>query len=437
MGDQYEVSYHLTRTIVRVTAVITTKRNLATGELESSGTADLEVLTEADPAAVARLELDENKLSDTSVDLKFATDGRLLSAESEVKGRIGEIIRGGVQILTSIASIAVAVVGGSADRVKSDDPIQDAYAAAHPDAAAARSRLRAAASSLLGSLSAAAAALAATEEDEARKALLEKIKGVETTLKTVRAEQELIEQHFSAWKTTAEGAVVETKTFDLEIGDLPRVQDSLPAEWDVQARPQSMDAADLFERAKIIVVALDDTRRPEPHADLSPAPAIYYRHPRRVELGIYVCNEKETPVLTKRVPALVFDRYSRVATFPLGKSVFATKSASVVIGSHGSLDTLSNATTSPVAEVTGVLKELPGDVVGALEKANKIVEHERTLSTARLDRRLNELEKEKKLLEAQIAEAGLSATRTYKVELEKIKAQIDVAKNKKELAGLE
>jgi hypothetical protein len=87
--------------------------------------------------------------------------------------------------------------------------------------------------------------------------------------------------------------------------------------------------------------------------------------------------------------------------------------------------------------VAGALKELPGDVADALEKASKILEHERTLSTARLDRRLNELEKEKKLLEAQIAEAGLSATRSYKVELEKIKAQIDVAKNKKELAGLE
>lgn len=441
MQEQYGVSYSLSHTVVRVTAKTTTKQDLLKNKPTRSTEAQVEVANVADPAARTTLALHENKLSDASLTLTFADDGRLLSAEHSSTGKLGQIIKAGVQIVTSVAATAAAIArGGAADAINQQDAkektasVQELYEKKHPQVGAARKRIESASTQLTEQLVKLGSALAEARDSTEEKDIAARLDRVKSALKTLRDEQILIEQHFSSWKTTAEGAETRSLDYEFQLSQLPRVT-YLDANWNPSADDLDDEVASCYETTGVIVGVVDAYAENDRHWKPEPGPYIYYRQPRQIELGLYVKSERGTE-LVKTLRVLGIDEFSRLAWLELGESKFAKRTATATFKDTGSLEKLGNTSESPLATAATTAAELPAAVFGSLEQANKILEQHRKLATSGIDMRIAELEQRKKLLETEAAHSGLAATVLERAELEKVKAQIDLLKNRKDLAAL-
>ena len=116
--------------------------------------------------------------------------------------------------------------------------------------------------------------------------------------------------------------------------------------------------------------------------------------------------------------------------------MWSESNASLALHESGALKKLSNSRASDLAAATGALKDVPAEVLSALQQANKIIDEQQTLSLQGLDRRLAMLKKEKEVLEAEIEAGGVLATRAQRSELARLKAEIDLLKARKELGAL-
>lgn len=438
------VTYHLPRTAVKISGTVTEKTDLRTGERVSVATSEISLATEADPASYYRIDLEGSKLVKSSFALELREDGRLVSTEAKSVGQLGQVIKNVFGFVTTVVGVVGKLVGavpmaapgglaGDDEDEPTGDPVLERYAKKFPELARLRRDTTAAIHDALAKIVALERSLLDADAEE-RKKIAARVTALHGSLERLRTEAARLDEHFSAWKASAENATSSAVELTFDLDDLPTRQqveswgDTLPTQeqlgsfWPAYETFQLVLARDGDPpKASDVSVSLDESCR-----------GIVYRMARPLEMSLYVVRGGKLK-LAKRTTAQVFDRRSRLGFIELGESKWTEKSAEIAFHDSGALKKLSNSKASEAAAATGTLKELPAEVLSSLEQANKIIDERQKLALQNVEQRIAELEQRKKLLQAEIAVDDVLASREKNAELEQIKKEIELLKSRKQL----
>jgi hypothetical protein len=434
-ADKTWVFYHLPETVLEIAGSVTTKKNLETDQEEKSTNAKMALLTRADQDWYFRVNLEGSTLSDSSISLELTEDERLVTTEAKSVGRLGAIIKNIIGFVVAIVGVGTGRPLGERAKAKKDP--QEEYEKEHPDLGARRRELRQAIRAIGAKLVEIETLISQTPDKTAREALRAYATDLTDGLKNLRSEAEIIEAHFSAWKARKEAARERSYEFTYRLSQLPdtsKFQEGQPVPPDLGDVREAYLAFGLIVSRKDFSVP-DVDPPPPPNAPGSKHHGIYFRRPRPIELSLWTVEEDKLLRIQRRTHTVV-DQRSPLGFMEFGKTIWSELSASLTLHDSGALKKLSNSKASELAAATGALKDLPADVLASLEKANKIIDEQQTLSLQGMDRRLAELKKQKEILEAEIEANGVLATAAQRAELARLKAEIDLLKARKEIGSL-
>ena len=474
-GPRTSLVYHLPQTVVCVRGTATTKNILGSpGDTQVTAKGEFLLEPRSDADHYYKIDFTESSLSDSEMKIVLAGDGRLISTDATTTGKLGTVVRSVFGFVASAAALAAKAAAATAfgalappmlalgpaaptqPSKPGKDPVEVAYKKAHPEMAAKRGETRDAIDKLEKRILAVGTALAGQapkgsdvdgkSDEELRKML----SGATAALTALRAEAEKLNTHFKAWKSSAEDEKKESFTHTVELSVLPTVsevkalQSALaaippddPARTDKVAQAYRTHLGEyepVFQAARAIVAMEDPFDRSSdsgrlPHgveglANHESYHGIVFRQARPVTLELHV-EKDDAFTLAKRDIVFVVDRHSRLGFVELGSTKWSKKSAKVEMGPGGELKTLSNASESAAAAAASALAQLPEEALARLKQANAIIDEGQQLALQGIDFRISTLEQRKKLIDAEIAHAGVLATREDVEEKARLKAEIE------------
>jgi hypothetical protein len=162
------------------------------------------------------------------------------------------------------------------------------------------------------------------------------------------------------------------------------------------------------------------------------------RRPRPVGFCIYGKDAAaDTDMkLMQVVPHNIVDQHSAVIGIPLSHVLSSKVTMSASFSPNGVATKLEFASTSFFKEIAGTLAGVPSSVTEGLDDAKALTDAVFALGQSGTSRQIQDLETRKKLLDAEIAFGGASAGRALREELERVQAELSLAKAKKDLASL-
>ena len=437
------MTYHLPRTRIRVHGTAIEKLNLRTGQREKEVSSSVTLETEADPAAFYQIDLRGSKLSDSSFSLELTDDGRLVSTEAKSTGRLGQIVRNVFGFVTTVVSAVGGLAGGAGAFVEAaaadtdvSDPVLERYRAEHPNRSERRRRITEALEAIVAKLIELENGLVAQADPGERQKAVAHIKDLKRAADGLRAEAKLLDTHFVAWKASKEAASSRTYELTVDLAGLPKISDV--ESWTGEPTPGQLGSSAPAYRALNLVIARSDPQ-PPPSGSVPTSPSagtayagVFFRHARPIELALFVARGGVLEMV-KKTSELVMDDNCRTGFVVFGRSRWSERSASLTFSNLGGLKKLKNSKASELAAATGTLKELPADVLASLEQANKIIDERQKLSLQGIEQRIAELEKQKSLIDKEIALDEAIDTRDLVEEQKRLKAEIDLLKARKDL----
>ena len=136
-------------------------------------------------------------------------------------------------------------------------------------------------------------------------------------------------------------------------------------------------------------------------------------------------------VLQESRTQLVLDDACEHRLVELPEAWIEDENVELTFSDNGALTGIVGSDTSGVASLAETLGSVPGTVSDALGKAKSITDTIAGLRSAATDQRLAQIEKEVKIKQQELAQAGLLATEGTYVELEKLKRQADILTQQK------
>lgn len=119
---------------------------------------------------------------------------------------------------------------------------------------------------------------------------------------------------------------------------------------------------------------------------------------------------------------LVADDRCAYGSLALESPFFGTRSSAVTFGPHGAPTSVGSSSVSALAEVAETAGKLPAEILGGLELSGKLTGQLDALAASGDERRLGELERRRKLVEAELALEGASSTAGLRAELARLEA---------------
>jgi hypothetical protein len=385
-----------------------------------------------------------------------------------------------------------ALASGEAPR--DAPPAPPTWEGSNPELAEQRTALQALRRDARRRLNEVAGRAIAEPEGAARRALVLELADVRRILDSTQSDLAEIESQRSAWLAAARDFRTDSYTFVLDVHDLP--SDAQVAEWRPDDAAGSGEEASM--RAVLaafgIVVTSDEAQRRAPEDQEPARPAedghayegVWYRRPRRVTLRIYrrvgvelvqpmgsdagaprdggptvvaplgpaddpvsisealdqaaatESSEEADPwlVLVEEREVEVVDGHCRYGYLPLTSAWFGEKAAAIETGPLGAPTKISTSTTSGLKELADTLGSVPQQVLTGLETGNKIVDQFDSAAAKPENRRLADLERKKKLLEADLALADSAATADLRSQLAAVTAEHDLLSGTRDLEAV-
>ncbi len=438
---QPEVSYFLPKSVLVVTAKVTSKFDFgkrARVERVSDVATSLEVV--ADSGALIKLDLNHRRLSNQELKVEFTSQGLVSSVNAVSTGQLGVVAKNVFGLAVSAARILG--VGFSAT------PAETLYLTEQTGAATSRVRVKATIATLLGKQLDLSERLITAANAVAEERLSAQIKRVQAQIVNLRAEEKLADQAFLAWKNRKEAPKVEPVRFILEMSDLPTeaTMKGLPAKPSNAQLQAAMPAASwrLWERLGLAVVVSDPpTNLAAPVGNVASKGmyrGIYFRRGRPVRLTLHKKRgqgDGPTLVALSATTEVVQDGYSPVTFLAFGDSVWSKSSLTAAFGANGALTKLGNDSESEMARATEALRALPAEYLSAIKQSNEITTENQKAMTLALQGQIDSFTQRRELLEAEMSYSGANEASVRRAEIDKINSEVALLEAQIKLAGVQ
>lgn len=420
----------------------------------TSSKTDVAVSVEADAHARGShvLDVDAGAWKDTSVKLETTADGRISAVGFQSTGQ-------GAELVSAVASVAGTVLGAlvSVGRVAAvsalrmaavpaagrgepdtgagepaDDP-ESEYARLHRDEAARRASLLATIKNINAAIDRVAGAIASAVPAEHHPVMSDEIRELKSARTSLASDLDDLDEHFETW-LAARYADSSTASYHLRFDQVGRIPGPLD-ELDPASVPRAWPEGSWFQAEGVAVAVVDPYRLEQPD-ETREDDALLFRVPRQVELRVYRADAPGGPLTCRdHVRANVVDEHSPVVVVPMKGRDFGELTVSVSTNTSGAIEKLSVSGKSFLADLATALGKAPAEVQSGLSTAQKLNDTIDTLRQAPSKRRTDDLEQRKKLIEDQIALAGVTGSRRLKEQLDKVNAELDLAKARNDLAA--
>jgi hypothetical protein len=316
------------------------------------------------------------------------------------------------------------------------DPVAEAYAREHPHEFALRKRYAELGTDAVSKVKEAAERATAAGDESALQRAVSDLRVWQLFLRVLRAELDVLDEHFRAWRATKITTRTETHERLISLNTLCQAEPTVNAEGEVEFSDDAADAPavqqvrDAWDNLGILVTVgtcpkADD--KSKPHARRN---SLVVRYPRRVTMSTYE-RQDDKPVLQESRTQLVLDDACEHRLVELPEAWIEDENVELTFSDNGVLTGIVCSDTSGVASLAETLGSVPGTVSDALGKAKSITDTIAGLRSAATDQRLAQIEKEVKIKQQELAQAGLLATEGTHVELEKLKRQADILTQQK------
>jgi len=411
-------------------------------------------------------------MKDKQFQLEFAADGRLTSSSATVSGAGAAVIEAGIRVGTFVASTILGSLGGmfllaegQAEQVEPprSDTFDETLKQERSELYERRESYRAALTSLQDQLAAHGQAVANTPTID----LLAKVRVLQRTIERVRAEAERVEHEVDAWFSNRFPTASKQHVFTVGTDVLPQLPSATPtAVFDVdELDPSLRSAATTLGVVVARVAEVEEDALNFTSEDLEDESGIWFRTVRPTTLAVYerdlaltddyevtrvlVLDDDDGVVelqdddlealfarpfsLRKVMPAWVVDSDSRLGFLRFDSGIFDKQTGALGFGDTGALTKLSSTDESPARQLSAAFSAAPGQIKESVDQAVAVMDNFSKLRAAGAERELADIERRRKILEAEIAEKGVLATRSQREELETLKVREQIAQTQKNL----
>jgi hypothetical protein len=232
-------------------------------------------------------------------------------------------------------------------------------------------------------------------------------------LDEVRAEAALLEAHFDAWRAASTAVREESLSFTLEIGDvlLRRLDEEIALELDDIPEKQRL----LSKAFGIVVVTGGDPHKATPGEEAiadDPQTGVYFREPRPITLAVYKTedNVSTTPRTFRRQSrkkVWIVNEDSPVGFVRFNSGMFGKNSATIETDETGVVKKVGTTTTSSAAEIARAVSAAGSQAKETVDQVSAISESLGKLRQQGASAHLDDLNRQKATLEAEIAYKGV------------------------------
>ena len=448
-----KIPYYLPLTRVRIYGKRTTRKDVL---LQVSGVSEVKVdlVTTADPNHPRYIQNADSLLADRQLTVEWTETGMLSNTDATSTGKLGEIIK---NVFGAVFRFALFFGGGMGIRSMEvaglgDKELENAYATAFADLAAARRAAKKAVSELLKAIADQSAALGSELDPEKVNVGQKRLHQLTETLEQVKKQAESLENHFNAWKGSAQEEVTPRDcTVALEV--LPKEDDIRPLQDKTEAeiRAALRSLADLFWDLRVIVADAKIKVGPYRHIgkanDADPplekpdnSQGVEFRIPRPTVLSLFEIREnntgKFTAVLKERREISVSDDTCPTALMRTKGSALSKKSVDIDFFATGIPKKVSTDSGADFAALAEALAKLPAEALQSVKDANVFIDERQKLALQSVEQRIEELKKEREEALARIAKNETLATEQQMVEVKRLEQEIALLKKQIELKQL-
>jgi hypothetical protein len=261
---------------------------------------------------------------------------------------------------------------------------------------------------------------------------------LEATLERVRAEAEAVEAEVDGWRKARFPSSSQTHELSIATDELPNIGTATRTlECNVSELPEPLRmSAELLGLIVVRVGDLDEDVFNHTPEDLRDESGIWFRMPRRMTLALYdrALASSGSFTLRRLIPAWVVDARSRLNFLRVDSGFLGSEKGLLEFGASGSLVGLSKSSESTARRVAEAISAAPAQIKESVSAAAEVSDLVDKLRTAGASRRLADIKRRKEILEAEIAEKGVLATRAQREKLEELKVQAEVSEVEEKLA---
>ena len=438
-----QIVYFLPKTQIQIDATVQRQTDEKGTVTSRSIRADFSLVATSDISETYQIDPSVPALSNTKTVLNLTPDGRLSSIDSTSQGQAGTLVK---SIFRGMATI-IGLGGQGFPFTRSVNAIEERYRTDHPLMSERREAYIKTEQSLALKLAKISSEMANASGDELD-ALQSKVAVVNKTLAEVREEMVLIDNHFAAWRRTQERVVDVQITQIVDIDSLP-VDDGIAKLANEEKNPAEETLHDtlgnylpVFNQVGFIITrsaatpALPETGNARARNPRD-ARGIAYRvaYPATFCLYNTAPTEPTKPVLVACKRENVVGPSSPIVNLPLKGKAFGRRQLIVQFNDTGSIKSISNDSTSAVADVSALIQGVPTEILAAFQQANEILDANRALALQSLENQIEETKAEQSLLEQQIALRERIATSATDAELNELNRKLALLEAQRNLVA--
>lgn len=293
-----EIGYPLALTRVHITGAAETEAAEGGRRLLVAANATVELHTAADPNDWLTLRMPDKAAADRAFTLKLIEDGRLATTDVTVTGRGGTVVKTLVSTVSTVAGVALGVLGrgglGIAAYSDSADAKADAesWEGRNPELARYRTELQEAETAVHAALGHAYKDTASAANPADRRAALDRAGDFRRALDDMAKERAAVEAHRAAFLRGRADRRSQHHAFILDVEDLPKDEDVAmwPDDPDAMTAAIAGDSWAPLQALGVLVTRRDlTTLRHEqvPVVDGTAYEGVWYRRTRQVELRVH------------------------------------------------------------------------------------------------------------------------------------------------------
>lgn len=406
-----EILYYLPKSELRIDLNLKVKtdntNNTTTTILESG---DISLVSSADTSFPKSLDPSVAALSNTKSSIKFRPDGRLESLDNNSTGAAATLIKSIFKGVVTAAGIAGRGFLFSASKENDD------YKEAYPEQAELREKYQLQTRRLLELINLEIAK--AEDANNDMKAVMDRVARLKDSLAIVRIELELLNQHYTSWKSSLETEETKIFSYQIDLKDLPKI-DEINTKLAISSDPSSEtfdsvvnESFRRFSDQGRFLIGIKKKYPDVSHVGKSDARngadtnSIYYRMPYEAELCLYELGQGSSfykATLKECEVQTIIDNESNVVMLPIKNRKFGKRQLIATFDANGMVSSIVNDVTSGAEDIASIIDSLPESLKTGLANANSILDVERELKLQGYENQIVEVKKQKELLLEQVA----------------------------------
>lgn len=432
---QVSTLYYLPKSILLVSGTVTTRQAFGpdgTLAVSEPGAASVALGVGTDAAAYYYLSADAKRLSKATVALELSGAGIPTSVNATSEGQAGVILKNIAGLIGGLAARA----GGLSFSASS--PADAAYERQYPEEGKLRASIKASLSTLTATSVDLQTTMAAEVDAAKRKVLTERLADIRNGIAQLRADGEVSDTHFNAWRTRIEDKQEQVYQWVVDVDGLPldsevtgRTLAQIKQTAGGRAITPIIDTLRIvLTRTPVVVAAAAGAAVPKAGETSS---SLYYRPASPMILSVYRLTADDRLQLVKQSVESVLSSSTPVATLPAPDTRWSTRTIAATF-TAGALTKVTNTAASELAGATDALRGLSGDYLAGVRQSNEIAAEQQKAANQSMDAEIARLQKEKALVEARVAQQQALSLGPAKAEIESLETQIKTLTTQRTLA---